>query len=716
MKTGKGSAAIRKQIYFWALCALFLLVTVRFTRAEENNVLTVRFKSAEGTACSWAPDLKISPGGTVVLPKAQASQNAAGKKVQGVPAWKLGKNADIIAASGQKLTYTTVKKWISKYGYDTTLTFYGTKAVSLRYLSADGKKTFFTDYAYERTQVTLRTSPKPDNTRYKGWIIWNGSTRNLPKFGDKYTVIKDKNVFLLEYVKISYLDENGIKESSALVEKGSNITLPALAQKQGCRNIGWRKQGGDNASLKPGTILKATSDMTFYAVRQYTPYTVRFADEQGEMTDRAFTRLAVRCAREMLTLPEVPEKTAWVGTGWSVFPGGGAGFDVKKPGDKVNIQGDITFYAVYRPARKFSVKFCGSDGSTSAEFQKLGKTVYENQKVTLPGIPAKANCIGLGWALSINGTRKTYPAGTTLMVMGNYTFYAQYEQGCTVTLKYNSGTVIRSDVVRKGSTYTLPCIKNPSGCTFLGWDTVRNKQTDPAYEPYESISAVNGNLVLYSVIYNRSRETNLSASQLPALNTGKYSRLILVGDSRTDYMQKTLTQAGYGNNNIAYIARAGEGLSWFQSTGYPKLLSLVKTNTGSDLPTAVVFNLGVNDVKNLAHYITFFNQIAPELRKCNCRLFYMSVNPICSATRRGYVAGYTLKESDVRRFNRTLWAGIHESYQYIDMYQYLMTNGFGTSTWLTSGNAKGGVDDGLHYLRATNKKIFTELLRIVNKS
>ena len=111
----------------------------------------------------------------------------------------------------------------------------------------------------------------------------------------------------------------------------------------------------------------------------------------------------------------------------------------------------------------------------------------------------------------------------------------------------------------------------------------------------------------------------------------KYSKVIFVGDSRTAGMKATLNKqvSSSVTSDVSFIAKAGQGLSWFQSTGYTQLINEINKTKGSK-PIAVVFNLGINDMANISNYISYMSDIASTLKSKNCKLFYMSVNSINS--------------------------------------------------------------------------------------
>ena len=62
------------------------------------------------------------------------------------------------------------------------------------------------------------------------------------------------------------------------------------------------------------------------------------------------------------------------------------------------------------------------------------------------------------------------------------------------------------------------------------------------------------------------------------------------------------------------------------------ILSIAEENYSVLKPTAVIFNLGVNDPGNMYDYISYYQEIAESLQKKNCKLFFMSVNPVNSKT------------------------------------------------------------------------------------
>ena len=65
---------------------------------------------------------------------------------------------------------------------------------------------------------------------------------------------------------------------------------------------------------------------------------------------------------------------------------------------------------------------------------------------------------------------------------------------------------------------------------------------------------------------------------------------------------------------ILYTKREN-GLEWLKSQGMNTILSIAEENYSVLKPTAVIFNLGVNDPGNMYDYISYYQEIAESLQK-----------------------------------------------------------------------------------------------------
>ena len=47
--------------------------------------------------------------------------------------------------------------------------------------------------------------------------------------------------------------------------------------------------------------------------------------------------------------------------------------------------------------------------------------------------------------------------------------------------------------------------------------------------------------------------------------------------------------------NSEFVAQSGMGLDWLKGDGYNQIMNIVNKNNNTQNPTAVIFNLGVNE-------------------------------------------------------------------------------------------------------------------------
>ena len=460
--------------------------------------------------------------------------------------------------------------------------------------------------------------------------------------------------------------------------------------------------------------------MDYYAKYVYLPYTVKFTDNSGKSTSSLYKNLNLKTAAgESITLPELPAVKNMIALGWSTTANDTVAR--AKAGEKVRITANTTYYAVYRAPQKKTVMFCDTNGSTPQAFIALKTTVTEGSSIMLPDIPEKEGYFPVCWRLNVNGTIRTYDAGTKIFVRGNYRFYAFYKQRVQIILHYNDGQVYKTEFSGKGLEYTLPSMENPSGYTFMGWGTksgITLSQSRPRktyYEPDTSV-VVNGTSHFYAILMKRSEEPNLSKDQLQGSSspdTSAYKRIIFVGDSRTTRLKLFLTKRGidFSSKKVSFVQKGGSSIEWLESTGYKQILDIIaKDGTKDTRPTAIIFNSGINGLNDYGEYVSFYKKIAPELREKNCRLYIMSINPINSVMieKMNFIRR---QPSQLRTFNEYLRTNLSGLYTYIDTYTWLMQTGFSTDRGDSGYDT--GVDDGLHYTLRTYQRIYFRCLQFL---
>lgn len=284
-----------------------------------------------------------------------------------------------------------------------------------------------------------------------------------------------------------------------------------------------------------------------------------------------------------------------------------------------------------------------------------------------------------------------------------------HERGAVVTLE-TSGGIITKEASRSG-TVILPTDKNGKGYTFLGWSTRRNQTSHPQYQAYEKIK-VTRDIRLYPVRYRWNEEADVFVGNL-AEEASRYSKIIFVGDSRTVMLKKTLISQ-YGTqilNKVSFVCKSGQGLDWMKECGEALLLDELEQQKKSKKPIAVIFNLGVNDLRHrpgtqidykavAQRYTSYINRLIKKKNFKNCRLYYMSVNPCNTAMRP------IRNEAEIRGFNKSLKMGLDSRFRWLDTFSYFMQHGYTTHCEI-----KGGTDDGLHYSMKTYKRIYAYVMK-----
>lgn len=706
------------------MMALMMLGVTAVSAASEDRVI-VQFRDSGGNPVSSIPDMVIEEGKTIVLPDVPLEKMAA----QGTPSWKTTfqvSEATQYFEQGMEMSCETARDWIAEQGGGNVLTLYGTKICTFRYFTNDGSKQIGEDFsAYEGTDIAFYKSPDPNNELYRGWSKYKNGNGVWAGFGRSYTMDQNRNLYLVEYARMTFKDSNGSTNSTygkmeKIVKKGSEFSLPCVPQISNYKNKGWAlTKNASSAVYGSRTKITVKESETFYAAREYLPYAVTFNNNTGTSKDKAFQNLYVRAGKnQYITLPKVPEQKGYTALGWATKTK-----QTKaqyKEGQKVRITKKTKFYAVYRKAKKYTVSFCMSNGSSDSAYASLKKSVTEKSTITLPKVPSRKGYINDGWILKTSQKTQHYNEGDKVKVYGNCKFYAVQEQAASVVLHKTRGAEYKTIYVKKGDSFTLSGAENPEGYTFMGWSTKPNivitgsKPGKVQYETGEVIPSVNSTIHLYQVMYQRNTEKNLISSQMAKPDLNRYGGVIMVGDSRTVRMRQALAaqNCGANMNGVRFVSASGQGLKWFKDEGYRHLINQIKhIRVSSSKPVAVVFNLGVNDLYRISDYVVYMNELAPELEKMNCKLYYMSVNPINGVMIEKTGRLSLRKEAEVRAFNDRIKTGL-DDYTYIDTYSWLMQNGFGTSNGVNGKDSSE--DDGLHYTVKTYKRIYDYCLRYVN--
>lgn len=154
------------------------------------------------------------------------------------------------------------------------------------------------------------------------------------------------------------------------------------------------------------------------------------------------------------------------------------------------------------------------------------------------------------------------------------------------------------------------------------------------------------------------------------------TNVVLIGDSRTAEMKNCA-----GENSCVWIADFAKGISWFASDAVPAADPYIGQGT------KIIINLGANDPDKIDTYIYKMNEVCGDWISRGAAVYYATVGP-CNEN------PYHTDDEAVE-FNASLQNGITAGVQWIDLYGYLVNNGFATRE-----------DDGFHYDTPTYSRIY----------
>jgi uncharacterized repeat protein (TIGR02543 family) len=260
-------------------------------------------------------------------------------------------------------------------------------------------------------------------------------------------------------------------------KKGDQITLKAAAN-EGYTFQEWQViSGGVTVAEDKFTLGK--EDVKLKAVFKAVTYTVHFDPNGGEGTMEDAT---VKYG-EQLTLPECGF-TAPEGQEFDQW-------DAGKPGDKIDVTGDMTVKAQWKDAeppapQTFTVRFESNGGSAVEE-----QTVNENETAQKPANPSKTGYAFAGW-YSDKELTKAYDFASP--VTADLTLYAKWNPiAFTVKFESNGGSRVSDQLVQSGKTAAEPKDPTRDGFEFAGWYS--DKALTKAFDFKTPITA---NITLYA--------------------------------------------------------------------------------------------------------------------------------------------------------------------------------------------------------------------------
>ncbi len=338
--------------------------------------------------------------------------------------------------------------------------------------------------------------------------------------------------------------------------------------------------------------------------------------------------------------------------------------------------------------------------SGKREYTSLRRQGYKGENLVLPEYPDAVGYRILGWGTSAGG-KATKKEGQTVTVTGNMKLYLIATKDSRIRLCKADGSIWKTMSAASGSV-RFPAVYLKSGNMCLGWSRSKGKAIRPEYKTGDRIPS-SGNY--YMVVFKKSQD----CAPASVIKPTKYQKVYFVGDSRTVFLKKTLGSSR--PSNVDFVCLSGERLAWFKGEGYTALIHKLAVQP-ADSRKAVIVNFGVNDLQNINRYVSYMKTLAQKLkRNYNCEMYYMSVNPVNSAVIR-VNRGRVREETQLAAFNRTIYqklcSGSKPSFTYINTCTYLQNSG-----WI-SNRFNTGVNDGVHYSRATTLRIYDYCIKKLN--
>ena len=199
----------------------------------------------------------------------------------------------------------------------------------------------------------------------------------------------------------------------------------------------------------------------------------------------------------------------------------------------------------------------------------------------------------------------------------------------------------------------FPAVDSKTSNMVLGWSKTRGKHTLSAsdYKAGARIPSKNGKY--YMVLFKASMDRAPSVITRPT----KFNKVYMVGDSRTVDTKRALK---------------------------------------SSIPSNV----------------TYMRKVSAALKKYNCKMYYLSVNPVNSTMIKARRKKFR-SEASIAAFNKVIYeqlcSGKNRSFTYINTCTRLQKYGW------SSNRYNAGIHDGLHYSNQTYLRIFNYCMKYLNR-
>jgi uncharacterized repeat protein (TIGR02543 family) len=348
-------------------------------------------------------------------------------------------------------------------------------------------------------------------------------------------------------------------------ETGWNVTVKTNSgslAKTGNTFVGWCiNADGSGTSYTPGnTFAMGTSNVTLYAKWSLNPtYNVTYTGNgnTGGNPPTDSTNYEAGSTVTVLGNTGSLTKTGSTFTGW--YDAGTT--STYTPGNQFVLDGPITLQAVWTTNPTYTVTYYGN-GNTGGN-PPTDSTSYETGALVTvmsnSGNLTKTGYYFTGWNTAANGSGMPYGASSTFnMGSANISLYAQWTSNPTYTVTYNGNGNTGGNVPTDSANYqngaTVTVLGNTGSLVrtnyaFSGWNTAANG-SGTSYNPAQTFSMGSANVILYAK-WAADSSTSWTDLHVNGLPYGSYDAVTCSSD---------------GTKVVAVIQSGGTGAGIYRST------------------------------------------------------------------------------------------------------------------------------------------------------
>ena len=378
-----------------------------------------------------------------------------------------------------------------------------------------------TTSSHDFTISTIR--PIRSNFNFLGWSTSESATHaNYQPGGTIHVDRRSTTLYAVWQRLYTYTLHYDVNASDASGAPASQVYGPtpdtnhtfAISTTQptrpGYRFLGWSaSKSSTSAQYAPGGDIKVTSESaTLYAVWQRLYNHSLHYDANGGSGAPASQASGdvVTTSYNFTVSSAVPTRNNYRFLGWATSSS--ASSANIQGGDRINVSGSVTLYAVWKRVYTITLSYDANGGSGAPASDTFGPSDDSSHVFTISTTaPTRNKHTFLGWSTSSSATTASYSGGSTINLLTNTTLYAVWKRYYTFSLAYDAnGGTGAPDTQNSGAqssssySFTVSTTKpTRSGYDFLGWAT-SSSASSAEYQGGNSLSVTSeGTTTLYAV-------------------------------------------------------------------------------------------------------------------------------------------------------------------------------------------------------------------------